>query len=160
MLLELGNESRHQSARSKIKCIASEPVAGDIFEVLTADWLAAVKMLKQFETKTNKKQIAELKAVVEAKRRMMDSCNRFSIFVRGSSSEVYGILEEAGISEQFATLLRITMPSPTDQDRAAQTMRPLERLGYQSAHTSWMSEYVVRDEENNDQGMLDKEGDN
>ena len=81
---------------------------------------------------------------MKAARLAVDSCNRYSISVRGASPEVYGILREADIVKEFATLLSVTMPSPSNQDRTRQHMRPLERLGVASNHTAWVSEYHLR----------------
>jgi hypothetical protein len=43
---------------------------------------------------------------VDDARAKMDACNRFSIFVRGSSPEVYGALDKANITDQFAHLVK------------------------------------------------------
>ena len=73
----------------------------------------------------------------------MDSYNRFTISVRGVSSDVYGILKKARISDQFATLLKVVGPSPIDSSSLIQHMRALG-----SAHTAWMREYMMPESEN------------
>jgi hypothetical protein len=55
------------------------------------------------------------KAAIEEARKAMDSRNR------------------AGIAKEFATFLKVTMPSPIPEDTACQTMRPLEIKGGASA---------------------------
>jgi hypothetical protein len=86
--------------------------------------------------------IKSKKVAIEEARTTMDSCNRYAVFVRGTTPDVYGILENAGIVKEFATFLKIIMPSLTPEDTACQTMRPLESLADESAHTAWMLEYV------------------
>jgi hypothetical protein len=156
LLMELGAESTYQETRSKVKSTAAEPAPDGTFQQLTDDWLAAVKRLKQHRGRKGCKRsrTEELKREVETRRLAMDSCNRYSICVRGSSSEVYGILKQADIARQFATLLRIAMPSPTNNDSAIQHMRPLERLGVTS-HTDWMRDFVVTNEEDRDAGDVE-----
>ena len=144
LLMELGNESRYQATQSKIRCTGSKAPGGDEFRKLTMDWIAAVQALRD-QQKANKKgvksaKVKKLKAVVEEKRRVMDSYNRFTISVRGVSSDVYGILKKARISDQFATLLG---PSPIDSSSLIQHMRALG-----SAHTAWMREYMMPESEN------------
>ena len=84
---------------------------------------------------------------VEDEQLKMDAYNRFTISVRGKSPDIYGVLNKANIVEEFATLLSVTLPSPTVQDIAIQHMRPLERLDDASAHTAWVSVYGVGDSE-------------
>jgi hypothetical protein len=84
---------------------------------------------------------------VKEARVTMDIYNRYTIAIRGSSADPYGILHTANIAKEFATLLSTTMPSPTPQDDALQHMRPLERLGGRSGHNAWMSNYVARKSE-------------
>jgi hypothetical protein len=148
LLLELGNESLHQETRSKIKITIPAPARDGEFSKLTDNWLAAVKDLEQYRIQekkmAEKKEVEKKMAVIEKARLAMDSYNRYAIFVRGASPDVYGILKQAEIAEEFKTLLSVTMPSPTAQDSAIQHMRPLERLGHTSGHTAWMSKYVVK----------------
>ena len=146
VLMELGNESDHEENHSKIKSTAPKPAVDGEFEKLTGTWIAAAEQLETYQKQPEKKPEADvegLKKAVKETRLAMDSGNRYSISVRGSSPDVYNILREAGIVEEFAALLKITMPSPSNQDRTMQHMHPLERLGAASNHTAWMSEYVV-----------------
>ncbi|KAF8816611.1 hypothetical protein BYT27DRAFT_7220522 [Phlegmacium glaucopus] len=76
----------------------------------------------------------------------VDSCNRYSISVRGISVDEYGILREAKIADQFATLLSIIMPLHGKDKSTRKNMRPLERLS-DPPHIAWMSDYYVPDEE-------------
>jgi hypothetical protein len=142
LLLELGNESAHRTAHSKIKVTIPKHTAKDEFQKLTEDWLAAAKTLRRKDPEYTEKQ-----KVVKEKRLAMDAYNRYSITVRGASPDVYGILRKANVERAFSTLLSITMPSPTVQDTTIQHMRPLERLGRESGHTAWMSKYVGKGEE-------------
>jgi hypothetical protein len=145
MLLELGNESLYRKTQSKIMCTPSKvPTEGEFHE-LTNDWEAALKALEDYRKLKShaKKRMDTLKAAVKDTRQAMDACNCFSIFVRGTSPEVYGILDNTGISKQFATLLEIAKPSPADEEMVIQHMRPLERLGDGSAHIAWWSNYTM-----------------
>ena len=144
LLLELGNESAH----SKIKVTIPKHTAKDEFQNLTEDWLAAAKTLNKVPRGRRKGPgFIEKQKVVKEKRLAMDAYNRYSIAVRGASSDVYGILRKAKVERAFSTLLSITMPSPTVQDTTIQHMQPLERLGRESGHTVWMSKYVGKGEE-------------
>lgn len=151
ILLELGNESCHQKTGSQIKVTPSPPLVTGQFENLQNQWMSAVQRLREYrkmKTKKVGKDSVEVVLLKELEDRQvaMDAYNRFTISVRGASPEVYGVLKEANIVEEFATLLSVTMPSPTAQDTVIQHMRPLERLGDASAHTAWMSMYIVGDE--------------
>jgi hypothetical protein len=71
----------------------------------------ACRALNQEESRTrNLAQKTELQETVED---AQGDYNRFSISVRGASPTVYGALRDANIVEQFAHLLRVTMPPPT-----------------------------------------------
>jgi hypothetical protein len=144
MLMELGTETSHQGIRSKIKCTPSE-VPSEQFQQLRQNWLDALGCFNDYQKKKKKtkEKTRKLREAVKVGQQAMDSCNRYSIAVRGASPDVYDILREAGIAEEFATLLHITIPSPTPQEQALQHMRPLERLGGSSSHTHWMRNYVV-----------------
>jgi hypothetical protein len=135
---------------------SSKPAPDGQFEKLTDEWIAAAKQLELLRKKKvgkkkvgkkkvakAKEKVAEQRAVVAEKRMAMDSCNRFSIFVRGASPEVYGILREAGIANQFATLLNVARGSLSNEGNTLKHMRPYERLGNTSAHTAWTTEYAV-----------------
>ena len=82
----------------------------------------------------------------------MDSCNWYSLSVRGVSQDVYNILHDAHIEKEFATLLSIIMPLPVDEHSMRQHMQPLKHLSAASSHTDWMSEYVVSNESASDNG--------
>jgi len=145
LLMELGNESRHQPTSTK--CTVPQVCSNNTFQTLTDNWIAAAKQLRQQQDseKPDKKTVEVLKKKVKENRQAMDSYNRYSISVCSASSGVYGILTKAGIVEQFKTLLSVTMPSSTEEDHLIEHMRPLEHLGKTSAYTEWMSEYVVQD---------------
>jgi hypothetical protein len=109
-------------------------------------WHVATRDLEDYRDRPGKKLekkviIAQMAAIEEA-RKAMDSCNRYAVFVHGATPDVYGILNRAGIAKEFATFLKVTMPSPTPEDMACQTMRPLESLADGSAHVDWMVEYA------------------
>jgi hypothetical protein len=146
MLMEFGSEASHQTAGSKIKCTPSN-VPPEQFHQLRKDWLDALSRLGNYQKTLNrtKAKTKELYKDVKAKQQAMDSCNRYSVAVRGASSDVYGILNEASIVQEFTTLLPITSSSSA-QDKALQHMRPLERLGNSSSYTHWMRDYVVSSE--------------
>jgi hypothetical protein len=148
MLLELGNNSCHRSTNSQIKTTVPKYLGP--FSTLENEYISAVQSLRQYETivdalETEKQRRDPAKVTlmktVQDKWLAMNEYNRFTISIRGASSDVYGILKEAKLKEQFATLLSLTMPRPTAQDIATQHMMPLERLGKTSAHTAWMKDY-------------------
>lgn len=148
MLLEFGNNSCHRSTNSQIKITAPKNLGP--FSTLENGYISAVQALRQFETVVNTRETvqqrrdpakANLRKTVQDKWLAMNEYNRFTISIRGASSNEYGILKDAKLNEQFATLLSLTMPPPTAQDIAIRHMMPLERLGKTSAHTAWMKDY-------------------
>jgi hypothetical protein len=148
ILMELGNESRYKENNSKIRYLISEPPVDGEFGNLCDVWDAAVKKLESYRRrrKHRKETLEKLKKAANDARLAIDSCNRYSLSVRGISQDVYGILRDAHIEKEFATLLSIIMPSHVDERSTRQHMRPLERLSAASSHTDWMSEYVVSNE--------------
>jgi len=146
LLMELGNESDYQETRSKLKSMTpGSPLIPGIFQCLTngvavgEGWLANQSTSEDHEGI----KIKQLQEDVEQMQRAIDSCNRFSLSVRGSCKTVYGILTTADIADEFQTLLNVTMPPPRDQDDEIQHMRPCERLGVASEHIAWISKYRV-----------------
>ena len=137
ILMELGCKQRFKENGMKIKCLASEPPAGGRFRSLVEKRNMA---LEDLASNTDKAVIKELKKKVNDAQCAVDSYNRYSISVRGASPDVYNILSEANIVEEFATLLNIVMPE-SDAERTKMHMRPLERLSEKSHHTDWMWEY-------------------
>jgi hypothetical protein len=120
-----------------------------------AEWEVALRTLKVYEEKKAKEKKArkgqkkgqkdpertKLLDNVKTTRAAMDAYNQYTVNVRGASPTAYGSLKEANIVSQFATLIKVTMPSPTAQETILQHMRPLERLGEDSAYTAWMTDY-------------------
>jgi hypothetical protein len=145
LYLELGNESSYKATNTKIKVTASEPTVRGRFKTLSDDCFEATKRLTAYRRrgKKTKATLEKRKKDAQEKRLAMDLYNRYSISVRGASPDVYGILKAVGIAQEFDLLLSVTMPSPTDHEPMIQQMRPLERVGNTSAHTAWMSQYVV-----------------
>jgi hypothetical protein len=146
LLFELGNDSDHGAAKSKIT--TTTPTSATTFQELRKNWLTAVQALEDYQKRHPKKDrdpklVEKQKQKVKKERLAMDAYNQYTIAVCGASSDVYGILVKAQVETEFATLLTTTMPSPTIQDETIQRMRPLERLG--GGHTAWMSKYVVGD---------------
>jgi uncharacterized membrane protein YcgQ (UPF0703/DUF1980 family) len=146
LLFELGNDSDHGAAKSKIT--TTTPTSATTFQELRKNWLTAVQALEDYQKRYPKKDrdpklVEKQKQKVKKERLAMDAYNRYTIAVCGASSDVYGILVKAQVETEFANLLTITMPSPTIQDETIQRMWPLERLG--GGHTAWMSKYVVGD---------------
>ncbi len=148
ILMELGNESPYNDNGSKIKCAASEPPADNEFEILCDALKIAEAELQAYRRNKNiqKDTLAKLKKKMNDARLAADSCNRYSISVRGVSPDVYRILEKANIAKEFATLLSIVMPLLGGEHSTRQHMRPLERLSKQP-HTAWMWEYGVSHKE-------------
>ena len=149
MLFELGNDSNHGRTKSKIKVTTPTSTTKDEFQKLTQNWLTAVQALGKYQAGHPEKKrkidskLVEKQNEVKEGRVAMDAYNRYTIAIRGASASVYGILDNAKVKTEFATLLAITMPSPAVQDEMIRHMRPLERLGRESGHTAWMSRYVM-----------------
>ena len=163
LLLELGNSAGYQETQTKIQWKAAVPKDGE-FRQLKDAWRVAVKDLddyqdrsKTLKKKLDKKVIIAKKAAIEDARKEMDSCNRYSLFVRGATPDVYGILDRASIAKEFATFLKVTMPSSTPEDTACQTMRPLESFADGSAHMAWMLEYVREEPDDEKEVEVDEE---
>jgi hypothetical protein len=175
LLMELGNESKYQNLNSKIKVSASPLKDAGTFETHWGERESAVQELRDYRVQKEKEQEqteqkkqkkkdkdpreAELEQNVEDAQAKMDDCNRFAIFVRGASPDVYGALREAKITDQFAHLLNVTMPSPTAQHTTMKFMRPLESLNETSDYTAWMSVYVRGEEEEQDAEEQDEKQD-
>jgi hypothetical protein len=149
MLLELGSESLYKESKSKREVNVPTPMGDVGFQELIDHYSTAVGDLRKYregEVKKRKKVEAEMIKTIETRREAMDAYNRYSIFVRGASSDIYGILKTADIVDQFGTLLHVTMPSPDGLESSLQHMWPLERLGNDCAQTAWMLEYVTAEE--------------
>ena len=146
LLMELDSESVHRETGSKIcSAIPDSALTDSRFRSRLSDWMTAVSKLAQ-EKQRKTASTAHIKGLqrnVDEKRFAMDSCNRYSIAIRGFSAEVYGILGTAQIAPQFATLVRTTMPAYTPPESALQHMRPSERLEETSAYMDWMYDYIV-----------------
>jgi hypothetical protein len=147
LLMELGSESNYKGL-SKIKPTPSGTTAdGEFSKLTTVLATAQLQYVLGLQQVGRKKKDAEFeKQAVRDAQLAVDSYNRYSLSVRGASPEVYGILKTANIADEFATLLKITTPSPGNQKAILQHMRPLQRLGNESNHTAWMSEYVAEEE--------------
>ena len=98
------------------------PLNAVMFETHWDEWESAVKKLGDYRIQKEEEQKkdkdtweAKLEQEVEDAHMKMDNCNRFAIFVQRASPHVYGALNEAKIADQFAHLLRVTMPPPTPQ---------------------------------------------
>ena len=137
ILMELGCKQRFKENGKKIKYSASDlPVDGE-FRSLVEKRNTALEYLA---SNTDKAAVQELKKKVNDAQLAVDSYNRYSISVRGASPDVFNILREANIVQEFATLLNIVMPE-SDAERTKMHMRPLERLSEKSHHTDWTWEY-------------------
>ena len=163
ILMELGCESCFKENRSKIKYKVSGPLDdGKLRKYRVAHGKAAQKLktyvenaLVQKKRKTQKdtreetweETIKTLKEEADKTQLAIESCYRYSISVRGTSPDVYGILDKANIANEFKTLLDIIMPQPLDEeDSIRQHLRPLERLADDSPQTAWMWKYGARNE--------------
>jgi hypothetical protein len=135
----------------KIKLTASGPTADGEFSKLTTALAAAIGKhalrLQQVGRNKKDKELMKLKQLVSDEQLAADSYNRYAICVRGACPQVYGILKTAGIADEFANLLKITMPLPRNEKAAMQHMRPLEELRDGSNHTAWMAEYFTPEED-------------
>ncbi|KIL57071.1 hypothetical protein M378DRAFT_16508 [Amanita muscaria Koide BX008] len=68
---------------------------------------------------------------------------RYSIYVRGASNDMYGILSEADIEQEFGTLFKITASLLSSQDNTTQHMCPLQRFSDGYINIAWMDKYGV-----------------
>jgi hypothetical protein len=161
LLLELGNESAHKETNSKIEVKSQPAPAAAMFQTLVDHYVAAEKDLEDHRSKRpdacrkrkGKDPMEEkMRKVVLDVRNEMDNFNWYALSVRGATPEVYGILKEANVVKEFASLLSVTMPAPVAQDHMIQHMWPLKCLGDISAHTDWMYEYLVPAESTEDSG--------
>ena len=144
ILMELGSTSRYQETRKRIKYEAPEILPDSEFGILHKAWKAAENDLETHCGKNTKKDtLKEYEKKYKDARLAVDSWNRYSISVRGVSKDEYGILHEANVVEEFATLLSIVIPLSGEQ--STRSMRPLERLS-DKYHTAWMSDYGVSNE--------------
>ena len=160
ILLELGSESRHQKTSTLFQVLTPSALVNGKFEDLQQKWISALQELKDYKhekLKTRKRkgrkdaQQVQLQEALEKIRSEMDAYNRYTISIRGASSEVYGVLKKANIETEFATLLSVTMPLALPmQDPTIQHMRPLNHLDLKSAHNAWMFEYVEDSEDEMD----------
>jgi hypothetical protein len=131
LLMELGNDSTYRESNSKILSIPSASATDQATYSALADQLdAATKPAKDGEPSQGE---------INTIRQEMDSFNRYSVFVRGGSSDTYAILKTAHIEKEFLTLLGITMALPSNEDHEIQHMLPLNRLA--SGYAEWMLDY-------------------
>ena len=168
LLMELGTESNHQEAKSQI-LVNTSPMKDVVkFESLWKERDSAVQNLNEYmvkkkemeRTKETKKQRGraqdpqqtELEEKVQDAQAKIDAINRFSIFVRGASSKIYGILSEAKIVDEFAHLLKVTLPSPVPLDITMKEMHPLERMDETSDQTAWMFRYTMAEDRGGEDG--------
>ena len=118
LLMELGNESPYPQTNAQIqvtpRLAASDGVFKDLQKSATEQPEAYRALNQEEESRTrNLAQKTESQETVEDAQAATGDYNRFSISVRGASPTVYGALRDANIVEQFANLLRVTMPPPT-----------------------------------------------
>ena len=141
LVMELGNNSSFRDTGSQIMTTVPGPTSHGQLRKLVIDWEDAVDELArcQRDKTVTKTGIDKLNHDIKLKRLAMEQYNRYSVFIRGASPTVYNILKEADIVNEFATLLDITMPTPTPESLISQHMRPLERLDEDSPYTAWMS---------------------
>jgi hypothetical protein len=130
--LELGNDSNYWDTKSKIWSIPFEPEV--TYPALVRQLDAATELMDDGTPRKSQGKINEI-------RQAMDSYNKYSVFIRGASPATYGILKTVGIENAFATLLKTTMPLPSNEDDEIQHMLPLNRLASESGYTEWMMEY-------------------
>jgi hypothetical protein len=152
VLIEFGTESLYKESKSKILVTASTRPEHGTLERLTIDWVAAVAALETFEAQKSqdKKKHVQLKKNVDDARKQMDSCYRFTLSIRGSSSEVYGILQKTNIEFQFQKFLKSASRSSTDNE-AIQNAMPLEHLDATSGYAIWMRDYILDNDDNNEE---------
>ena len=143
ILMELDYEAPYQETGLKIKCQVLEPVPDGEFGKLRDACEEAVKEYVTYgrNKKTEKGTLKRLKEKADNAQLAADSCNRYSISVRGASPNVYGVLRKANIANEFATLLSIILPPPREEDSKRKHMRPLERLSDESPHSAWTCKY-------------------
>jgi hypothetical protein len=166
IVMELGTDTPYQGHEGPIRITVSSGGPKDTFQALWVAWERALGELEKWtEAKKAKKakkgQMKKLIDNVKTTRAAVDGHNRYTVNIRGASDTTYGLLKKANIVTQFATLIKVTMPSPTATEDALQHMRPLERLGKDSAYTAWMTDYgegeTTDSEDDNGDPMLDQQ---
>src|SRR5262249_26891846 len=114
LLMELGYESSFQETQLTIKATVSPQLPDGEFRERCEAYLKALNDLSKYPNKSSRDPVCiRLKKEVDQKREEMSNCNRYSICIRGASPKTYGILNNVGIENEFATLLKITMTSPS-----------------------------------------------
>jgi hypothetical protein len=96
ILMELDYEAPYQETGLKIKCQVSEPVPDGEFGKLRDACEEAVKEHRTYgrNKKIEKGTLKRLKEKADNAQLAADSCNRYSISVRGTSPNVYGVLRK------------------------------------------------------------------
>ena len=127
--MELGDASSFQGTQSSIKVIVSPSLPHGEFRKRCEAYSTTTADLSEYRNKPSPdhESIKKLKEEVDEKREAMSDGNRYSILVRGASPSTYGILNNAGIVNRFATLLEIATLSPSARTHALQHMGPVER---------------------------------
>lgn len=147
VVMELGTDTPYQEHKGPIQVTVSSGGSKGAFQGLWVAWEGALGALEKYRKtakkgkKGRKNRKKKLIDNVRTTRAAVDAYNRYTVNIRGASDTTYGSLKEANIVTQFATLIKVTMPSPTAQEAVLQHMRPLERLGEDSAYTAWMTDY-------------------
>ena len=140
-LMELGTESAYGHQGKKVESTVWSRDRNTKFSTLVQEWSVEVDNLAKAKDKTESER-KKIKRQMEAKRQDMDSYNRYSISARGIH-DVYGILAKANITDAFATLLKVTLPSPPENAEILKHMRPLERMETAIGHTAWMWDFMT-----------------
>ena len=147
LLMELGYESSFQGTQSKIGVTISPQLPDGEFRKRCEGYSRAMADLSEHRRKMpsrDPESIKKLTEDVDQKREAMNDGNRYSIFVRGASPSTYGILNKAEIVDEFATLLKITTPSPSAHSHTVQHMCPMEGLDEEGHHMAWMSDLPLQ----------------
>jgi hypothetical protein len=118
VVMELGDESNYQQHQVT-------PSSEGVFRDLWAVWEVALRTLNVYEEKKAKEnkvrkwqekgqkdpERTKLLDNVKTTRAAMDAYNQYTINIRGASPTAYRSLKGANIVSQFATLIKVTMPS-------------------------------------------------
>ena len=84
---------------------------------------------------------------MEERQRALDACNAYMVSIWGASPDIYCILKDASIADEFSRMLSASSPPPRNNcGDHIQSMTPFRGLKPDNAYTSWMSDFVRDDD--------------
>jgi len=123
--MELGTSSQHQAGRL-INHYSPEHSQPPQYERLKEEYQHPLDDLSQHREQNpkDKKHLRALEVDVQAKELEKDSYKCYFISAQGARPTTYGILEKAGIEDEFNTFLRIVVPQESSYECEIAPMWP------------------------------------